>query len=122
MQHANCAVPKCGVIVPCDICTGRLHVHSPILRCVLQAVQLWRNGEINKVTTGPQESAAVPDRPHRLDDKVGCGVCHMICMCINCKSVLQQQQQQRKQQMSARPHESAAVPDRQHKVGAADTM
>jgi hypothetical protein len=38
---------------------------------MLQAVQLWRSGEISQVTAGPHESADVPDRPHRLDDKVG---------------------------------------------------
>uniref|UniRef100_A0A383VR75 DUF455-domain-containing protein n=1 Tax=Tetradesmus obliquus TaxID=3088 RepID=A0A383VR75_TETOB len=35
-----------------------------------RAVALWRSGDISQVSAGPAESAAAPDRPHRLDDKV----------------------------------------------------
>ncbi|WIA44075.1 hypothetical protein OEZ86_010433 [Tetradesmus obliquus] len=35
-----------------------------------RAVVLWRSGDISQVSAGPAESAAAPDRPHRLDDKV----------------------------------------------------
>lgn len=38
---------------------------------MLQAVALWRSRDISQVSAGPAESAAAPDRPHRLDDKVG---------------------------------------------------